>query len=70
MKMINNYILIDNGYISYYINKKEIQYMKYANDVLYIKLYANDELEQIQLERDMFERLIDNLFQNGIKLKI
>lgn len=68
--MINNYILIDNGYISYYINKKEIQYMKYANGVLYIKLYANDELEQIQLERDMFERLIDDLFQNGIKLKI
>ncbi len=69
MKM-NNYLLIDNGVISYYIKKQEIQFLKYTNDMLYIKLNCSDEIESIPLEKSRWEELLDSLFKNGINVRL
>lgn len=69
MKM-NNYLLIDNGVISYYIKKQEIQFLKYANDMLYIKLNCSDEIESIPLEKRRWEELLDSLFKTGINVRL
>lgn len=69
MKM-NNYLLIDNGVISYYIKKQEIQFLKYTNDMLYIKLNCSDEIESIPLEKSRWEELLDSLFKTGINVRL
>ena len=67
---MNNYLLIDNGVISYYIKKQEIQFLKYTNDMLYIKLNCSDEIESIPLEKSRWEELLDSLFKTGINVRL
>lgn len=70
MKMINNYILIENGNLSFYINKKEIQFLKYSNGMLYIKLSCSDEIESIPVNQKDWRAILMDLCQSGIQVKL
>lgn len=66
MKMKNNYMLIKSGQTSYFFDKREIQFVKYSDGVLFIKLKCFEEVDYITLNQEMATYVINELkeFEN------
>jgi len=56
--MKNNYMLIENNKMSYFFDTRELQFMKYSNGVLFIKLKCSDEVDQIGLEKNKVDKIL------------
>ena len=64
--MRNNYILIENENISYYFDKNEIDFLKYTNGILTIKLKNSSIFEYISLNKQQWIKLVDALLGTGV----
>ena len=63
MKM-NNYLLIENNKTSYFFDIREIQFVKYESGIIYIKLKCSDEVDQINLDRSKFDKILKIINEN------
>lgn len=64
MKMDNNYLLIENNKISYFFDTRELQFVKYSNGVLYIKLKCSNEVDQIGLDKNKADKILKLIKEN------
>ncbi|MBQ1551193.1 MAG: hypothetical protein IIZ67_03735 [Bacilli bacterium] len=64
--MRNNYILIENESISYYFDKNEIDFLKYTNGILTIKLKNSSIFEYISLNKQQWDKLVSALMGTGV----
>lgn len=64
--MRNNYILIENENISYYFDKNEIDFLKYTNGILTIKLKNSSIFEYISLNKQQWDKLVSALMGTGV----
>lgn len=64
--MRNNYILIENENISYYFDKNEIDFLKYTNGILTIKLRNSSIFEYISLTKQQWDKLVSALMGTGV----
>ena len=64
--MRNNYILIENESISYYFDKNEIDFLKYTNGILTIKLKNSSIFEYISLNKQKWDKLVSALMGTGV----
>lgn len=64
--MRNNYILIENENISYYFDKNEIDFLKYTNGILTIKLKNSSIFEYISLNKLQWDKLVSALMGTGV----
>ena len=64
--MKNNFMLIKSGETSYFFDKREIQFVKYSDGVLFIKLKCFDEVDHIAISQDMANYIMNDLkeFEN------